>query len=354
VVALDLFGDVDTRRASTRWASIGDLGAMRIDPARLREALRLAGRHPHVDGWVPGGGFEGAPDLLAAGGATLPCLAIDPAAMTRLRDPQRFFDALDRQGLAHPPVRMTAPADPCGWIAKRGGGCGGMHIRDAARALAEPAALHPDTYFQRRQAGTPMSALFVADGRRFRRIALNRLVVHALGARPFVYAGAIGPIADEALERAVDQALSALVPEFELRGLASLDFLADGSRASWLEINPRPPATMQLHAAAWPGGLMRVHVDAVQGRLPADPPRRAAGMRGHLTVFAHRAGRVADAPLEWPHVHDRPLPGTCVAPGEPLCTVSAEAGTLDAVRRLLDSRAAWALHAFTSAAEVPA
>jgi predicted ATP-grasp superfamily ATP-dependent carboligase len=354
VIALDLFGDADTRGASTDWLPIGDPGAMRIDPARLHEALRRAARHPRVDGWVPGGGFEGAPGLLAAGGAALPCLALDPAAMARLRDPACFFDALDRQGLSHPPVSLDAPADPAGWLAKRGGGCGGMHVRDAAQVLAEAAARPADTYFQRRQPGAPMSALFVADGRRFHRIALNRLVVHAVGRRPFVYAGAIGPVADDALERAVDQALSTLVPEFELRGLASLDFIAHGSRASWLEINPRPSATMQLHAGAWPRGLMRVHVDAVQGRLPADPPRRAAGMRGHLTVFADRAGRVADAPVEGPHVHARPLPGTRFAPGEPLCTVSAEAGTLDAVRRLLDARAAWALHAFASAAEVPA
>jgi predicted ATP-grasp superfamily ATP-dependent carboligase len=353
VIALDLFGDLDTRGASTAWECIGEPATLRVDPLRLREALRRAATHPGVDGWVPGGGFEGAPELLVAGGTALPCLAIDPARMRRLRDPARFFGALDRHGLPHPPIRLDAPNDPAGWLAKRGGGCGGVHIR-----AADAAACHADTYFQRREPGTPMSALFVADGERFRRIAINRLLVHASGPLPYVYAGAVGPVADGTLEHAVDGALSALVPEFGLRGLASLDFLADGAHVSWLEINPRPPATLQLHAGAWPGGLMRVHVDAVWGRLPADPPRRVGGVRGHRTVFADRPGRVGDVPahdaVELPHVHDLPTPGTRFAAGDPLCTVSADAATVDAVRRLLDARAARALRALTSAAEVPA
>ena len=353
VIALDLFGDADTRRASRHWTAIGEPAALRLDPARLREALRQAARHPRVDGWVPGSGFEGAPELLAAGGPALPCLGIDPAGMARVRDPAGFFGTLDRLGLRHPAVRLDAPADPAGWLAKRAGGCGGTHIRPAAQALAAPANRHADTYFQRREAGTPMSALFVADGERFRRIALNRLVVRAVGPLPHVYVGAVGPVLDDAIEQAVDDALSGLVPAFGLRGLGSLDFLAGESGASWLEINPRPSATLQLHPGAWPGGLVRAHVDAVRGRLPAGPPRRVAGVRGHSTVFALRAGVVDASPAarrDLPHVHDVPAPGTRFAPGAPICTVSAEGRTVADTLRLLDARAAWARRLFATRA----
>jgi len=344
VIALDLFGDTDTRRASAHWAPIGEPSALLVDPARLRHELQRAARLPGVDGWVPGSGFEGAPELLAAGGATLPCLAIEPSTMQRVRDPADFFGVLDRHRLRHPPVSLELPADPTAWLAKRAGGCGGVHIRDAGQVLAEPASRHADTYFQRRQPGTPMSALFVADGHRFQVVALNRLIVRAVWPLPHVYAGAIGPIVDDALEQAVARALSVLVPEFGLRGLGSLDFVADGSGAHWLEINPRPSATLQLHADAWPHGLVRVHVDAVRGRLPATAPRRGSGVRGHLTVFADRPGLVDETPahdgVDDAHLHDLPAPGTHFARGEPICTVGAEADSVDDALHLLDARAA--------------
>ena len=130
VIALDLFGDADTRRASVHWAPIGEPSALRIDPALLHAQLQRAARHPRVDGWVPASGFEGAPELLAAGGAALPCLSIEPSAMRRVRAPADFFGALDRHRLAHPRISFEAPADPVGWLAKRAGGCGGAHIRD--------------------------------------------------------------------------------------------------------------------------------------------------------------------------------------------------------------------------------
>jgi len=344
VVALDLFGDLDTRRASVQWASIGEPSSLRVDPARLRDELQRAARLPGIDGWVPASGFEGAPELLAACGDALPCLAVAPSAMRRVRDPAAFFGALDRHGLAHPPVSIDPPADPAGWLAKRAGGCGGVHIRDAAQALAEPDGRHADTYFQRRQAGTPMSALFVADGERFEVVALNRLVVRPIWPLPHVYAGAVGPVFDDRLAQAVARALSVLVPEFGLRGLASLDFLADGSQASWLEVNPRPSATLQLHAEAWPAGLVRVHVDAMRGLLPATAPRHGPGVRGHLTVFADRPGLVGTAlahdGVDAPHVHDLPAPGTRFSRGEPVCTVSAQADDVDDALRALDARAA--------------
>ena len=344
VIALDLFGDADTRRASIEWAGIGDPASLRVDPHRLRRALARAACHPRVDGWVPAGGFEGAPGFLALGAPELPCLAIAPSAMARVRDPATFFGVLDRHGLAHPAVSIARPADATGWLAKRAGGCGGVHIRLAAQALAEARECRADTYFQRRHPGTPMSALFLADGARARVVALNRLCVQARGTRPFVYAGAVGPVADDRLGQAVARALEILVPEFDLRGLASLDFLADADGAHWIEVNPRPSATLQLHDGTWPGGLLRAHVDAVRGRLPASAPSHGTLVHGHRTVFAARActwsGDEAIAPADRACLHDRPAAGTAFAPGEPVCTVSAEGPGLDATERLLDERAA--------------
>jgi uncharacterized protein len=356
VIALDLFGDVDTRRCADRWMTIGDAATLTIDPLRLRKALAAAADEPGMTGWVAGGGFEGAPALLDAGGARLPLWGMDGASVAALRDARRFFAALDRLGLAHPATAFERPAEPRGWLAKRAGGCGGWHIRDAA----EGASPDPDTYYQRVQPGVTMSALFLADGRTATVVALNRLLVQPHHGHPHVFGGAIGPIADPRLQDRIERALDALVPAFALRGLASLDFIEARGEPWLLEINPRPSASMLLHGDTWPGGLLRAHVQAVQGRLPASPPRHRPGVRGSRIVFAPHPCRVDGALAERlarsPHCHD--VPAVARMPsgvqrrhghpgwhpgyerGEPVCSVSAEAADAHAVEQLLARRAA--------------
>ncbi|MDE2505546.1 MAG: hypothetical protein KGL18_21495, partial [Burkholderiales bacterium] len=111
LVALDVYGDVDTCRAARRWMPIG--AAPRIDGARLLAALAgLAG--DGASGWIAGSGFEEDIDLLEEAARRLPLLGTAPADLRRLLDPQAFFGFLDAQGIAHPPVRFDAPIDPAG------------------------------------------------------------------------------------------------------------------------------------------------------------------------------------------------------------------------------------------------
>lgn len=353
VVALDLFGDADTRRASVSWMCIGDPASFSIAPALLRDALQRAAREPGVMGWVAGSGCESLPEMLAMQVRGLPRLGMEAEAVRGVREPATFFAELDRLGLAHPEVSLQAPTDPKGWLVKSAAGSGGWHIRPAGQAAAGGG-----TYWQRLQAGEPMSALFLADGMRARLVALNRLLVRPLGSLPFVYHGAIGPIRDDGLARRIEEMLALLVPAFALHGLASLDFLARGEDLWLLEVNPRPSATMVLHAQAWPGGLMRAHVRAVAGRLPDTPPAHAAGVRGCLTLFADRACRV-DAALAAqlaasPSCHDLPAAGSVFRAGEPICSVSAEAPSARAVLDELALRAAQVGGKLTSCEELAA
>ncbi|MBC5782221.1 ATP-grasp domain-containing protein [Ramlibacter sp. USB13] len=339
VVALDLFGDADTWRACARWERIGDPAAFAIAPGLLRGALERASREPGVLGWVAGSGFEGMPEALDQRIAGLPLLGMAGEAMRRVRAPASFFGKLDRLGLEHPAIAFQSPADPAGWLAKDAGASGGWHIR-----AAEDDARTTGVYWQRFQPGVPMSVLFLADGAHARVVALNRLLVRPLGDAPFVYHGAIGPVRDAVLARRMEAILALLVPVFGLRGLASLDFIAHGQHAWLLEVNPRPSATMVLHDAAWPAGLVDAHVRAVQGWLPPGPPAHAGGVRGNLIVFADRACRVGAALAadlaRSTHCHDLPVAGATFAPGEPVCSVSACGSDQDAVVRELDARAA--------------
>ena len=169
--------------------------------------------------------------------------------------------------------------------------------------------------------------------------------MRALGGHPCVYRGAIGPIDDAGLQSKLEAALARLVPAFALRGLASLDFIAVDGAPQFLEINPRPSASMALHANAWPGGLMRAHVEAAQGRLPETSAVHLRGLRGTEILYARRAGTL-NATLTAQlaaatDCHDLPAAGTQFAPADPVCSVSAQGSDVPAVQRALAERGAW-------------
>ena len=319
-----------------QWHSIGEPSALAIDPDRLRDALAAAARQPGVAGWVAGSGFEGSPSLLDAGGDRLPLLGMGATAVSSLRDARGFFATLDRLHLDHPTVAFEPPPDPEGWIAKRAGGCGGWHILMAT----EPTCVHEDTYYQRLAGGVPMSALFLADGTHARLLGLNRLIVQPHGERPFLYGGAIGPIANAALQERIEQALRALVPAYTLRGLASLDFIEAQDTPWLLEINPRPSASMLLYPDACLVGLINAHLAALQGRLPDRAPQHNH-VRGHRIVYAPQACRIDAACLSHlPYCHDLPAGAMRFAQGEPVGSVSAEAADAAEVEALLQARCA--------------
>jgi uncharacterized protein len=332
-IALDVFGDADTRATARAWHAIGDPAPPRIDGRRLLAVLgRLAARGD-AQAWVAGSGFEAEPALLAQAAGVLPLLGTAPSDQARLADPVLFFAALDAFGIAHPPVAFEPPASG-GWLRKRARSAGGWGI-DRRRDVA------PGVYWQRERAGRAMSATFVANADRAVVLGFNRLATLETGERPFVFAGACGPVPVTAgVRRDVERALAALVPAFGLRGLGSVDFIVgdDDGGAELLEVNARPSASAALYPELGGRSPLHAHLRACQdGELPAVPqPHRARALR---IVFARRplrldatgTARVAAAP----GATDLPTPGTPIAAGEPLCTLHADAPDADAAAATL-------------------
>lgn len=350
VIALDLFGDVDTCEVASRWFSIG--AGLRIDPALTLAALRVLAHRGDVAGWVAGSGFEGQPELLADGAALLPLIGTAPEAVAAVRDPDRFFAALAAHGIGHPPVTRVRPADPAGWLLKDARGCGGWHVRRLSSVAADDQPSH--AYFQREQAGRPMSATFIANGQDAVILGFNEQIAFSFGAHPFAYGGVVGPAPlAAAAARQVGHAVRALAREFALRGLCSLDFLLDGDQVAVLEVNPRPPASLALYADR---RVMQAHVQACQqGELPAaDAGAPASRVQGSTVVFARRALVLDDhAALRlaaWPGSHDLPCAGTRVAAGEPLCSLTATGATAAQVHHLLGESRQALLHSLETTA----
>lgn len=338
-VVLDLFNDTDLRGlcvASERVASVSG----KFDARRLLAAAHRLCPPQRCAGLVYGSGFESRTGLLAQLARGRRLLGNAPDTVARVKDPILFSELLDSLGILHPQVRLEPPADVAGWLVKRTGGAGGSHVK-AARQRHRARA---QRYFQKWQAGRTLSVLFIANGREARLIGFNEqwTATAAKGGR-YCYGGAVSRIGvARALQAHVAGLLARLVHATGLTGLNGLDFILDArGDAHVLEINPRPPATIELYDAD--AGLLSLHLRACGGELPQMPQLGRA--RAHAIVYAGAALQLP-ASMTWPQwCTDLPDCGSFIAAGAPVCSVHAEARASEAARELVGLR-----HASISAA----
>ncbi len=323
---VDLFADCDTHACARSAARICP-GPQGFDRESLCAAIERVGASDRIAGVVAGSGFEQDPTLLDALPAGAELLGNAAEIVRSVKEPAIFFGALSRLGIPYPETRSSPAGDSRGWLRKRIGGSGGMHVLP----LEADGQCPPGYFLQRAVAGRVHSVVFAANGRRAEIVGYN-----AIWQEPgrFTYRGAI---ADRSLPARVRTDLAEVIPElsaaFGLRGLCGADFIVDDDeRWTLLEINPRPTASFELHERD--GGLFTVHVGACRGRLPVrTSAQEIAAVR---VLYAPHALRT---PQPWPRwSRDRPAPGTRVRAGEPICTVHAAGCEPGAVTRLLDTR----------------
>jgi predicted ATP-grasp superfamily ATP-dependent carboligase len=319
----DLFGDEDTREMAQAVKVVdGDLETGFSGQALLDALDRLsAGRRPV--GIVYGSGFEADPGLLAALAERWPLLGNAPQTVSRLKDPIAFAALCARFDIPHPETALQTSDEPGQWLRKQRGGSGGSHIQAATAVAGER------FYFQRRIDGIPVSALFLADGRKALIAGWSRQWCAPSPDEPYRYGGAARPcgLRDEMLQPA-EREIAALTAELGLKGLNGADYIFAGGRHWLLEINPRPGASLDVFRGL---DLFQAHIDACRGELQAI--ERANG-RASAAAIVYAGKAIASVPaVTWPEwVRDRQSAGTSVRPGEPLCTVMAEAETaIDAI-----------------------
>lgn len=319
----DLCADTDTAQAALSLARVGDW-TQGLCEEPLREALERVEREEPGLPLVYGSGFEDRVWLLerlAAGRVLLGC---PPEALRAVNDPDRFGATLERLGIERPETG-AGPAPGEGWLAKRQGGSGGGHVRWLAPG-EEPG---PGCYRQRWCPGLSMSALAVGDGHAAQLLGLTRhwRPEQAQAERSFRHAGLVAEPPAPALEARLRALLAALTPAFGLRGLYGVDFLLEGERLRVLEVNARPPASIELHERG--AALFERHVLGARGRLLPPPGGRFRALRAQAVLYAPRALRVP--PLPWPAwASDRPPDGLPIGQGEPVCTVHGAGPTVEA------------------------
>jgi predicted ATP-grasp superfamily ATP-dependent carboligase len=363
----DFFADQDTAALAHDLVRLEHGLARGMEEDSLLAAFDRLSRSQQPIGVVCGAGFEDRPQLLARIGERWRLLGNDPQTVATVKDP-RAFAALCRDcAIPHPDTILSPPVEPAGWLAKRKGGAGGTHIVSAggnnhASANSVPAesqyaldsfvGAYPcrrtgvhfagicatgELYFQRRIPGTPVSALFLADGRRAMTLGFSTQWASPTAQHPFRYGGAVRPAAlAPELADALVAAVRRLMQAIPLVGLNSADFLVDGNEFRLLEINPRPGATLDVFEPA-DESLFALHVRACKGEL-GDAPPRLDGAFAAATVYAE-SDIVASLATQWPDwTADRPVPGTAFKAGEPLCTVTAAAATAATAKARVDER----------------
>ncbi len=314
VIVADFFGDVDTRALGPWLRLPGNLSDGVAPEAAKILAREISGR---IDGIVCGPGFETAPGLLHELAMLAPVIGNAPETVAAVKEPYGFAATLQRLGLPHPAI-APVPGPRGTWLRKQRGGAGGTHI-SVAELDAETA--DPEHYYQAVAAGSPMSALFVADGRGARVIGRSAQWTDATPGQLFRYGGCAGPVSvTRRRAKWIEDACAALAGAFGLVGLNSLDMLVDGDDLTILEINPRPGSTIDIFDDG-PPWLWDMHCRSVRGELPPAIGSDARPVRAATILYTDRA-RSVPTDLAWePWVADISPSGTRFAPGDPVCTV---------------------------------
>lgn len=313
---IDQFADADTREyAAECHVTRGDLHG--LAPAPLLACLAAyRARHGHVPILV-GAGFESRPDLITrlAGFGTV--LGNNEHAVRRVKDPAEFATALARLNVSAPRISL-APVTAGEWLCKPRGGCGGVGIHRWLAGGELPAGY----YLQEFITGRQVSVLFLADGRRHRIIGYNQCETASDTDMRFA-AVVRSPAPPEPLVRRLETAVAAVVKEFGLRGLCGLDVIVDGNDYWILEVNPRPPASFELHETG--SGLVAASIAACHGDMVQ--PRPGSGWPGKRVVYAREDCMIRPG-FSWPAwCADRPLLPAAIPAGAPICTVFAQADT---------------------------
>ena len=331
VVAFDVFADVDTQAAAEYIEQI-EYHPSGFDPQQFASALSRVDTTDML-GFAYGSGFEAQPELIALVAKRMPLLGNRPEVVRKLKDAQYFFGELDRLAIPHPEVSFNPLVDSEGWLCKEEGGSGGSHVLDAPENQTLPVG----KYYQRAIEGTPISMLFVANGREVKVIGFNRQWVSPMAGKPYRYGGIVGhadlPVV---IKNALADTAQKITAAFGLRGLNSLDVIWRGEAFWVLEINPRLSSTLDLYQSE-ECHLFALHVQAVNGNLSRFPliPGRS---KARSVLYAEQDLLISES-LIWPDwVADIPMPHTAIIKHQPICTVLADANTADEAKALVVER----------------
>ncbi len=374
-IAADLFADADLRRIAI---------TTRISPYPEGFVDWLRAVEPPA--WMYTGALENHPELVDQMAWIAPLWGNPGDVLARVRSPWELSKALAAAGLLFPEIRATPEGLPLdgSWLAKTYHGASGSGVRvwgeeqgagsrEQTDSLPAPSSQPPACY-QRRVAGTPCAAVYVAAGGAATLLGVTRQLVGEawLGATAFSTPArsAPGPLPTTRKPRSCGSAMC-WPSNSNLIGLFGVDFILAGEEVWTLEVNPRYTASVEIverfsgasaiaaHAAACGAELSTQRAGASSPPIGARPSatdgaRAPARVKSHAcgkaTLFARCDLVISDQFCEhalsaalrtpWPTLADVSPAGTPIDAGRPILTVFAEADSAEVVENRLRERVA--------------
>lgn len=347
--------------------------------------------------WMYTGGLENHAPLIRAISQHHRLLGCHADAVARVRDPRQVADELHSAGLRSPrPKRLEQLTGDQTWLRKPFAGCGGRDIHRVAPSQLQggPDVRHSATsrdlshkttgdlrvpqhlphprpvpgsavsngpstntgayYYQSLLAGLSLSANYVASEGTAVLLGVTYQLVGTpwSGARPFQYAGSIGPVALNPSQQLAWQRIGrCLARKFDLQGLFGIDAIVSKGEIWTVDVNPRFCASIEILERGYGWNGLAIHLDACRsGSLPPATSCKPRQLHGKAILFADRdIGIEARHVNSWfamnqdqdsPLVADLPQPGTEIKPGQPVLTVFANGQQREEVQCRLQDRMA--------------
>ncbi len=334
-LVIDLFGDQDTQAYAKDFRQVTSLAEPDLAPV-----VDYFIKHYAVTHVVYGSGFECHQESLYYLNNRLIMLGNEPDVFATQLDKPAFFSVLDRLNISHPEVVFKAelsslsaqtklmpfgynkPDCTGGWLIKPMRSQGGLGIKRYHADDDETASI----YWQKFQAGTSHSVLFLADGQDMHVVGFNTQWTVCLSeTQEFVFSGVVNSAdLSDAHKAMITNWLKQMVPVFGLKGLNSLDFIHADGCSYVLGFNPRPSASMQLYSQ----DLLSGHIQACVGATSVAESSKVGRLKsplqsGYQIVYAGHDLIIPDH-FEWPPwCMDLPKPGNMCRAGQPICSIIA-------------------------------
>ncbi len=339
VIALDAFADVDTQLLAKKVIQI-DVSNGQFDSEQLLAALRLL-KLKNCIGFAYGAGIEAQPDLLNKVELILPIIGNNSVAIAKCKQPLSIFALCDLFAMPYPKTVVEKPNATLGWLQKTVGASGGEHIKTLLPINLEPldVGLKPQVYYQQKQAGTPISCLFLAAGNNAQVIGFNEQWCSPTFLSPYRFGGAVSQVVlSEIVQSKLTAFVEIITQKLALIGLNSCDCIVHNDDVFMLEINPRLSMSMGLYEAKR-GNLFSAHVASCIAQL-TEWPVVARQSRAMQIIYANQTAKVP-LDMDWPEwVCDIPQPNSVIPMGMPICSVIAGARTAKLAKQKVLQRTA--------------
>ncbi len=344
VIAIDAFADVDTLNIAKKVIQL-DVVNGQFERELLLKSLTEIDIKQCI-GFCYGAGFEAQTDLLEDIAKILPIIGNAATVVKACKNPQRFFALCDVLNIQYPATSFEKPNRTQGWLQKTIGGTGGAHIKPV---LPLNLGLTQPVYYQKIQAGTPMSCLFLADSKQVQILGVNEQWCSPATLSPYRFGGAVShAVLSDNVQHQLEEFVQAASLEWDLKGLNSCDFIVHNNELFMLELNPRLSATFDLYKAKR-GHLFAAHVAAFTAQLNSghkvawpdnDWPVIEKKSRAMQIIYANQTAKIP-MDMDWPNwVSDVPQPNRIILAGMPICTILAEARTAKLAKKKVLERAA--------------